>query len=613
MFATVAEPVTTPAMDTEGLSSTEPTEALLPLDETNVLSALLGIVFVVQLPSQQPQVIFQKVYHKFQVDNFCLGPGPVLREDPLVAGHAHEDLARPLQRAEPAPSGRPVIPVCSTEDVRAALRECFGIPANIFAKLMLPDEELCNRPFYLELDAGWRRTSHPHEPFGHLLFASFPCNVAEFAKTDASQARRSKPEPVSPGDRVQKFNIVHVLDSRLAGRREKHTSTLWHVSAHLSRALVSEELRAGYLSKEVQRIMRECPFEDQLCESENERATIDAFNPERSLGESHALELDQLLSDAFDGVHRQGHRSLRVNGSILCHVCVFPRVGTVPPPSTGQAIALASGREALLRELPADSAGIVRCVIDAADPFTSLNELMVRLALPLGTLQRVAQHLCYWQKAHVIEPFRKKTRVVIAPGVDTVQSSRLSRIFHEWQQLNRARGVNGPPLSLSEVLSAFAGGRTVRSASENLRRIVDFKKVLEWLVAEGLLMQLATFYHFLPNRAQRCKESPEQPQWSCGITSQTAAVQSVRLASPPLHLSEDDLELLSSRAASPGELLFLGRLVSDFARTHDRVDGCKFAALVESCDSGFPALGQEKAERLLASNRDILVPYVCRC
>ncbi|CAE8593426.1 unnamed protein product, partial [Polarella glacialis] len=136
-------------------------------------------------------------------------------------------------------------------DLSAQQRECFGVPAKIFAKLMLPDEEICNRPFYLEMDGGERETSHRHDLCSHLHFSSFPCNVSEFCSAGGEAAQPSGDNSVYSLAKVQRFNIVHVLDSRRISRLEKHASTLWQVSAHLSRALVSEEVRVGYLSKEV--------------------------------------------------------------------------------------------------------------------------------------------------------------------------------------------------------------------------------------------------------------------------------------------------------------------------------------------------------------------------
>ena len=75
------------------------------------MESLLGVVLVVQFPSQQPETIYQYP-----------------SESPRVAN--------------------------DKESNEAPAQECFGIPSVIFASMMLPEDYLCNRPFYLEIDAG---------------------------------------------------------------------------------------------------------------------------------------------------------------------------------------------------------------------------------------------------------------------------------------------------------------------------------------------------------------------------------------------------------------------------------------------------------------------------
>lgn len=593
------------------------------------MDALLGVALVAKVPSQQPEVVFQYTQQE-------LGPstGSTVATDRCSCDSAREA------------SGLRISP--STDDIRATQLECFGIPVKIFAKLMLPDEELCNRPFYLEIDAGWRETSHRHDAYSHLHFVSFPCNVSEFSRPSdrppqqqqqqaaqlqqpllpqplpqqplpqqllpqqpatqqplpqqplpqqqlppplqqAQQLDMSDLEPLDPRERVQHFNIVHILDSRRARRRDQHVSTLWQVSAHLSRGLVSEEARVGYLSKEVRRLAA------ALTEGQHGRAGDAKKQPEARA----RLSLDRLLADMFEGVHRHGYRSLRVNGSILCQVCVFRKLEAPAPPSAGQALALTCPREELQQELPIDSADIVRCVIAAVAPTASLGELMVRLALPLSTLQRVAQHLVYWKKARVVDVFQPHTRVAVAPGVDTGPNSLAAERFHEWQRSQKFKSLE---LTFSEVISAFASGQPLQRVREQLSSGADFGRVLEWLVVEGLVVQLATYCHFLPSRADGGRRPP------CGLNVNAK----IRREYCPQHLTEAELLLLAARAQDDHQHLFLCRFVVEFARAHCRTDGCRFAALAASFDRG-GAFGLQQAERLIRKNRDIFVPYVCRC
>ena len=246
---------------------------------------------------------------------------------------------------------------------------------------------------------GQMETSHRHDPEkhnDHLLFVSFPCNVSDFSDMEER--------------RVQRFNVVHALDSRKTTRHDAQTSTLWQVSAHLSRALVCEETRAGFLSRESKQLAAEADGVD-----------------------GSSFSLARTLKDLFEGVSSKGCCALQVN-NILCQVSVFPKgedgrhgfadgmhkavcQEAISPPTAEQALSLTVPREELLSELPLDSSGIVPRMVKAITPRVSLGELEVHLALPLSTLQRVAVHLVYWKKARVVDVFQLHTWV--APVVWT--------------------------------------------------------------------------------------------------------------------------------------------------------------------------------------------------
>uniref|UniRef100_A0A7S4RNU7 Nitrogen permease regulator 3 n=1 Tax=Alexandrium monilatum TaxID=311494 RepID=A0A7S4RNU7_9DINO len=518
------------------------------------MDSLLGVVFVAQLPAKQPGVVL--VYPSTPQDAV---------EDP-----GEEDM----------PQGSPRSPI--VEDPGTI----FGIPAPIFAKMALPDEVLCNRPFYLEIDGGRRLTSHVHDEFSHLHFVSFPCNASELSRVNTPPQEGEELDPLDPRDRVQRFNIVHVLDSRRASRTETHTSTLWQVSADLARALMSEEARVGYLSKEIRRLGAASQWDSRL------HSQAECLPEQR-----RRLTLEQLIENMFEGLHRRGHRSLRVNGTILCHVCVFPKLEDPAPPMADQALVLTCSRKELELEMPMDSADIVRRVIDSVSPVVSLRELMVRLALPLSTLQRVSQRLVYLKKARVMDVFRPNTRVAVASGVNMIGFALASKRFHDWQKQRKAKEPN-----FFKVAEASRGGCTLRSLQEQLcPDTEDFSKVLEWFVAEGIVAQLASYYHFLPSRARSSASTSSGVRVNGTIHSEFC----------PDRLSEDELQLLATRAKDDQQHRFLCLFVVDFARAHRRADGCEFEALVAS---SFEHSGEQtEAKTVIEQNSDIFVPYVCTC
>lgn len=536
------------------------------------MEPLLGVVFVAQLPSQQGEVYFQ--YTPNDIASCCATtPSAEAAEATPPLGLRFGDSSQQRPR------------VSSSEDLQAKTTEVFGIPSMIFAKLMLPELELCNRPFFLEMDAGHRETSHKHNPLlSHLHFVSFPCTVAEFRRPDDPVSGRSPDDPPAAERAVQvvSFNVVHVLDSRRTGRRDAHTSTLWEVSAHLSRALVAEEGRESYLSNQIKYLAT---------------AQQDGLDLDSVLGQS---SLARLLRDMVHGVKERGYKTLWVNGCIFCQVCIFPKHEAPAPPTADHALALLCNREDLLQELPLDSADIVSYLISAVSPRISLGELMVRLALPLGTLQRVSQHLVYWKKARVVEVFQLDTRVIVVPGVDTTADSPAEERFQKWQKGPKRQFMPGPVLMFSEVIKAFSQGHTLEAVRAKLGQGVDFDKLVEWLVAEDLLLQLATFVRFLPSKADSRKPLPP-------IEAVNANVRRKFLHH---HLTEDELRLLASRADYDDQrLLFLCRFVVEFARGRVRIDGCGFAALA----APFFHDRSQEGKKFIDANKDMFVKYVCRC
>eukprot|EP00933_Yihiella_yeosuensis_P043911 TRINITY_DN38951_c0_g1_i1.p1 TRINITY_DN38951_c0_g1~~TRINITY_DN38951_c0_g1_i1.p1 ORF type:complete len:365 (-),score=58.76 TRINITY_DN38951_c0_g1_i1:171-1145(-) len=318
-----------------------------------------------------------------------------------------------------------------------------------------------------------------------------------------------------------------------------------------------------------------------------------------SEGQSNLLGLDTLIAEMLEGVHNQGYCSLRVNGSLFCQVCIFPKVEAPSVPSAAHALALVRSRAQLLQELPPDSADIVRCIIEAASPTTSLGELMVRLALPLSTLQRVAQHLVFWKKARVVDVLKDQTRVALASGIDMALESDTAAKFYAWRKGDTSKDKN-PELTFSEVVIAFKGGKQLAEVRDHFASGADFQKVLEWLVAQDLLVQLATYCHFLPRRASTLLSSA-QPYVHATVKSRFC----------PHSLTESELLVLASRAKDHHQHLFLCRFAVEFARAHKRVDGADFTAFATRAFE--EQSGLFIAERLIAANEDIFVKYVCQC
>eukprot|EP00913_Durusdinium_trenchii_P032884 g30784.t1 len=141
--------------------------------------------------------------------------------------------------------------------------------------------------------------------------------------------------------------------------------------------------------------------------------------------------------------------------------------------------------------------------------------------------------------------------------------------------------------------------------------------ILGYLVAQGLVVQLGRFCHFLPGRSRRSAEVqvelgalPDTYVWKDGVYN------------PLTHLKESDFLLLASRSQDRGtdteELRFFVLFVLEIVRPHRRIDSVDFQELLQRLNgetqpgeiSSWPAA---RGLELLAANTDIFVQYSSRC
>eukprot|EP00928_Gymnodinium_smaydae_P081396 TRINITY_DN64932_c0_g1_i1.p1 TRINITY_DN64932_c0_g1~~TRINITY_DN64932_c0_g1_i1.p1 ORF type:complete len:517 (+),score=62.16 TRINITY_DN64932_c0_g1_i1:148-1698(+) len=516
------------------------------------MEALKGIVLVAQMPSKPPELIV--VYPPSAV---CTLDAATSNTSSVVLDRRQDEIV-------------------------------FGIPSLLFARFTMPDE-ISNRPMTFDYGSGLREVEKHHQD--HLLLVSFPCQVSDFAQQKLRDVAELK-----PNDRVQRFNVVYVLDSRFAVKDE--AMNLWEVVAHLARGIVSEEVRAGYLSREIGRLHAEARCGVSACE------------------DNVPDGLPQLLKDAYSGMRQQGYVNLRINGLITCNACMFPKHKTPTPPKSYQALVLTAHKTLIIQELPSDSASIVRRVLEAATPTRTLDHLVDRLALPLATLQRVAQHLVYWRKVRVIDVFSDDTRVAMNPDVDTGPSSEAAKRF--LKRPTEKKSQNQPDLKLTEVINKFEYGTTLAKVRRDFEMNPSaFDEIFEWLVAEELLYQAGTFYDFVPLRADQPLSTDDADkstrERSVSDTSQASRksegkyrVSNALCEEYGAKLQMNELKVLARSALDEKEHRFLCRFVVEFVKPRRRVDGVCYRRLAAS-------LGTDRAKELLNANSDVLRPYVCLC
>jgi hypothetical protein len=257
-------------------------------------------------------------------------------------------------------------------------------------------------------------------------------------------------------------------------------------------------------------------------------------------------------------------------------------------------------REELRQELPLDSADIVRAIVDAASPIKSLEELMAELALPLSTLQRLSQHLVYWKKACVVDVFRPETRVAVVPGREALTDTTVAQRFAQW----RKKHLKEKGGDLLKVTSAFSGGPPLQTVQERLRLVEgEMTKVLEWFVAEGMLVQLAEYCHFVPGGADKARHRHWLEELDPALKDEFCE-----------HLSLPELHLLRARSEDTSQLSFFCNFVVRVARAHHRMDTYRLEELVPRDKDRAPeAPKRTDLMDLITANDDIFAKYVCRC
>jgi len=159
---------------------------------------------------------------------------------------------------------------------------------------------------------------------------------------------------------------------------------------------------------------------------------------------------------------------------------------------------------------------------------------------------------------------------------------------------------------LSNVTSAFSGGPPLETVQEKLRlEKGEMTKVLEWLVAEGMLVQMAEYYLFVPLLADTARHLVDDPFQLEELDP--ALVDEFH----PEHLSMDELHLLRSRSQDTSQLRFFCNFVVRVARAHLRMDTYNLEELVPQDKDRAPEA--PKRMDLITANDDIFAKYVCRC
>lgn len=558
--------------------------------------ALLGTLLLARLPSQPPEVLY-----------FCQD-----EEESIEGVDEDDEEVEPtspafLRARGPESMGAPLM--SSAEDLNKQALQFFGVPSSSLAKFVLPmsEEMMCNQCAVMELDAGLFETSHRHnykENHDHLLFVSYPCGFVKFA----SRNFEKWPETLESGHLVQCFNIVHVLDSKRVRRLENRVRVLAEATEQVSDLLCRHEVANGYVSREVRRLKDVMRLKSQ---SQSTLGGLDTLGEESTPQSNHPLEV--LVRELHNNMKVAGSQKILVNGEALYRYHEFKQ-DAPSLPSAVQGISLFRAREEIESELGPDTDEVVRTLVQHADPALSLSELHLRTGLDMHHLQEAARHLVVLKKAKLVNVFRDDIRVALAPNADTGRESLAAQHFRDWRKKHPTPEFKDKKsmTTFTEALTLFHKGKQMKEIKNSFSTEEEFKMILGYLVAQGLVVQLGKFCHFMPGRTRPLSVKPPT-RFDTGVLRETV-VWKTGSYSPLLQIKEADFDLLETRSQDLAELRFFVLFVLEIVRHQRRIDSVEFQELLRRLEeaSGEP-WPPERGLRLLAMNADIFVQYSSRC
>ena len=349
----------------------------------------------------------------------------------------------------------------------------FGLGGSEFGKFALPTQWLMNRKLDFEIEqcgpsiaARTCPTGSSRSQWDHLRFVSFPC--------DCSPPDDREPTSDLPAQ-VTAFNIVFVFDARELS--ESDAELFWQALATISRAVIAEEHRCSYLTRQVSLMLQG--------------------------SEPASVNLCQILTRAYHGLRSPNQGvSLYVNESILTHVGVIPFGQAPTPPSGHQSLLLTCNPDSLQSLLPVDSASNARRLIDAADPSKTIKDHMIELGLPISTIQRISQHLVYWKKARIVHPLNKRLVLGLSPNGAWAQAG----VSPSAETLNEFRtkfGLKSSENAFSQILFAFSNGKRLSDVKDILTEDIPqlhnkFSELCVFLLAKGVLAYSGQFFRYFP-------------------------------------------------------------------------------------------------------------------
>ncbi|GLE01183.1 hypothetical protein PINS_up010013 [Pythium insidiosum] len=313
-----------------------------------------------------------------------------------------------------------------------------------------------------------------------------------------------------------------------AQRLKRQLAAFRAIAAQLANGLLHEELRAGFVTRQVHELLHirdELAQQERLLASSNGagngsgnatsssttgatnatgggagskdgggggsggegRLTAIAVDPQTiidvSLGKNM---LANDLKSVFHGLQESGTAHVVLNRWVKLSLTLADALplehGNQLRPY--QTLLLLDDEDKILQALPTDHSHQLRVLISAANPLKSFQDLALETSLPLHQVFRLAAHLVYWGYGRVIDTITMHNIYQVAPTCSFAP--------HSPQALEFRRRF--APRELCEVLSNFLGTRRIGEYVKNLTaaKKVEYIHILVRCLCVRVVLSVST-------------------------------------------------------------------------------------------------------------------------
>lgn len=383
--------------------------------------------------------------------------------------------------------------------------QLYGFTDEVLSTLFAVKQELCNQKFELKVN-DVRFVSHP------TLMKSKDLNNIKEYEDDHHQQQKSSDILI---------NIVFALYAQASYSIVK---CYYELSKKLGYALVFEENRLGYLSNELNIMMKTHDEIAVLLEQGNvvvnNNSSNNSINNTELLLSSFDLVLErstlaQCLKSIYHDLCTTGLINITINQSVTLSFCLpqkahqFHKKGVIVEPEAidhclqslkpYHGMLLLVDFSELLDCVPPSAASLLLQLCEVYNPLKSLQNMASEADLLIDHVYQLVGHLVYWAKATIIYPLCETNVYVIAPDAPLHTNSPLVEKFSS----------RFPGMSLFEVISDFSLptsiGHLTTPLQQPARQGILAQMVL-WMLQHHLLMQLHTYVQFMPNDGGQCDD-----------------------------------------------------------------------------------------------------------